>query len=263
MSDVEGSASRLVLERVLASTPAFIPYLMAGDPDLPTTRQFVEVVARAGASAIELGVPYSDPLADGPTIAAAGQRALANGVTLREVLELVRSVAKNVPPILLFTYYNPLLQHGLERFARDAAEAGVSGAIVPDLTLEEVEPLRRLLIGQGLVMPLLVAPTTPPSRATEIAEKASGFVYVVSRLGVTGANKAPNVEPIRGRIAQLRKATELPLAVGFGISTAEHVRAVREIVDAVIVGSALIDAYAGASGAEAVRRVEALARSLR
>lgn len=234
---------------------AFIPYLMAGDPDLETTAQMIEAVGDAGAHAIELGIPYGDPLADGPTIAAAAVRALAKGVAIIDVLDLVAGARKrNGPPIVLFTYFNPVYQYGIERFARDAAQAGAGGVIVPDIALEEGQELREALAGHGLQMPLLVAPSTPRNRAARIAQASSGFVYVVSRLGVTGAGAAPNFEPLRGQIAMLREVTDKPLAVGFGISKREHVREVREIVDGVIVGSALIDAYGGSCGTQAALR---------
>ncbi len=248
-------------ESILRRRPAFIPYLMAGDPDLETTQTLIEALAAQSAAAIELGVPYGDPLADGPTIAAAGQRALANGVALRDVLVLTKRVSANIP-IVLFTYFNPVFRYGIEAFARDAAQAGAAGVIVPDLTLEEIEPLREQLAEHDLAMPLLVAPSTPAERAARIAERSSGFVYLVSRLGVTGANKAPNVEPLRTQIAQLRATTQLPLAAGFGISTRAHVEAVAPLVDAVIVGSALIDAYAGTLGEEAKSRVERATRAM-
>ncbi len=235
---------------------------MAGDPDLETTEAMVRALAIAGAAAVELGVPYGDPLADGPTIAAAGQRALANGVTLRDVLTLAGRLGREIP-VVLFTYFNPVYRHGIEAFARDAAAAGAAGAIVPDLSLEEIDPLCEALARNGLAMPLLVAPTTTRERAVRIAERASGFIYVVSRLGVTGAGSAPDAEPLRKQITMLRDVTTKALAVGFGISTADQVRAIAPLVDGFIVGSALIDAYAGARGKEAVERVERLSASLR
>ncbi len=241
--------------------PAFIPYLMAGDPDLETTEAMVRALAAAGAAAVEVGVPYGDPLADGPTIAAAGQRALANGVTLRDVLALVARVSAEIP-VVVFTYFNPVYRYGVDAFARSAAGAGAAGAIVPDLSLEEIDPLWEALSRHGLAMPLLVAPTTTRERAARIVERATGFVYVVSRLGVTGTGNAPDAEPLRKQIAMLREVTTKLLAVGFGISTAAHVRAVAPLVDGFIVGSALIDAYAGTSGEEASARVEAFARKL-
>ena len=242
---------------------AFIPYIMAGDPDLATTARIIDAVRDAGADAIELGIPYGDPLADGPTIAAAGMRALANGAGIGGVLQLVReATARNAPPIVLFTYFNPVYQYGIERFAADAASAGAAGVIVPDIALEEGQPLREALRERGLEMPLLVAPSTPPERAARIAEASTGFVYVVSRLGVTGAGDAPDFSPLRRQIQMLRDLTDKPLAVGFGISRPEHVREVRDAVDGVIVGSALIDAYAGASGDEAALRAGAFVRTL-
>ena len=242
---------------------AFIPYLMAGDPDIETTARIMQAVASAGADAIELGIPYGDPLADGPTIAAAGVRALKNGVGIHEVLQLVKeAVSRNASRIILFTYFNPVYQYGIERFARDAAQAGAAGVIVPDIALEEGRELREALSAHGLQMPLLVAPSTPRDRAKRIAQASSGFVYVVSRLGVTGAGSEPDFAPLRKQIEMLRSVTGKPLAVGFGISKPEHVHEVRDIVDGVIVGSALIDAYAGAHGEEAARRADELCRAL-
>ena len=242
---------------------AFIPYIMAGDPDLESTARIIDAVRDAGADAIELGIPYGDPLADGPTIAAAGIRALSHGVGIGHVLQLVReAVSRHAPPIVLFTYFNPVYQYGIERFAKDAADAGAAGVIVPDIALEEGQALREALADRGLRMPLLVAPSTPRDRAQRIAEESTGFVYVVSRLGVTGAGAAPDFSPLRKQIAMLREVTDKPLAVGFGISRPEHVREVGGLVDGIIVGSALIDAYAGSSGAEAARRAGEFARTL-
>jgi tryptophan synthase alpha chain len=243
---------------------AVIPYVMAGDPDLETTALVIDALRDAGADAIELGIPYGDPLADGPTIAAAGVRALRNGVAIADVLTLVKdATARKAPPIVLFTYFNPVYQYGIERFAKDAAEAGAAGAIVPDVALEEAQPLREALRCAGLAMPLLVAPSTSRQRAARIAGESTGFVYVVSRLGVTGAGAAPDFTPLRAQIATLRELTDKPLAVGFGISNAQHVREVREVVDGVIVGSAVIDAYAGTRGADAAARVKEFLEQLR
>lgn len=253
-----------MLEKIFKSGRcAFIPYIMAGDPDLATTAGIIDAVRDAGADAIELGIPYGDPLADGPTIAAAGIRALAGGTGIAGVLQLVREArARNAPPIVLFTYFNPVYQYGIERFAADAASAGAAGVIVPDIALEEGQPLRDALRERGLQMPLLVAPSTPPERAERIAQASSGFVYVVSRLGVTGAGAAPDFSPLRKQVQMLRDLTEKPLAVGFGISRPEHVREVRDLVDGVIVGSALIDAYAGANGKVAAQRAGSFVRRL-
>lgn len=234
---------------------AFVPYIMAGDPDLATTEAVVDALTAAGADLIELGIPYSDPLADGPTIAAAGARALANQTRPSDVLEYVRRRAGDSAPLLLFTYFNPIYQYGIERFAHDAAEAGASGAIVPDLSLEESGELRDALQARGLEMPLLVAPSTTDDRAAQIARAATGFVYVVSRLGVTGAGKTPDFAPLRRQLSMLRETTKQPLAVGFGLSREDEIRQIAGFTDGVIVGSALIDAYAGTAGAQAARAV--------
>jgi tryptophan synthase alpha chain len=240
---------------------AFIPYVMAGDPDLETTESILRALGEAGADVIELGVPYSDPLADGPTIAAAGARALGNGTRLCDVLQLAQRCAANVP-LLLFTYFNPVYQFGIGRLAEAAAAAGVAGAIVPDCALEESLDLRLALQRHGLEMPLLVAPSTKRERAARIAEASSGFIYVVSRLGVTGAAKTPNFAPLRAQLAMLRDLTEKPLAVGFGLGRPEDVREVASMTDGVVVGSALIDSYAGTRGDDAVRRVESFVAPL-
>lgn len=242
---------------------AFVPYVMAGDPDMETTERIVAALTACGAAAIELGVPYSDALADGPSIAAAGTRALAQGVTLAAVLASVaRMRAAGSAPIVLFSYYNPVDRYGYARFARDAAAAGASGAILPDLALEESDAVRDALRANGLSMPLLIAPTTPLERCARIAAAATGFVYVVARMGVTGASDGFGADRLRARMQALRALTDLPLALGFGISQPEQVRVAAEIADAVIVGSALIDAYAGCSGEQAVRRVVTRAQPL-
>jgi len=215
-----------VFERARAAGRiAFIPYVMAGDPDLATTRAILVALGEAGADAIELGIPYGDPLADGPTVAAAGQRSLTAGTRLAAVLELIGRTAAALPPIVLFTYYNPIDRYGVERFADAAADAGAAGAIVPDVALEESAPLREALLARGLAMPLLVAPSTPRERAARIAQ------------------------------AMLREITAKPLAVGFGIGGAADVAPIAPLADGVVVGSALIDAYAGSSGDEAAQRV--------
>jgi tryptophan synthase alpha chain len=232
---------------------AFIPYVMAGDPDLLTTEAMIAALSEAGADLIELGIPYSDPLADGPTIASAGARALANETRLTDVIELVRRREGDCAPLLLFTYFNPVYQFGIERFAREVADAGAAGAIVPDCALEESEALRTALLARGMEMPLLVAPSTTRERAQLISEAATGFVYVVSRLGVTGAGKTPIFGPLRVQLAMLRELTDKPLAVGFGLSDPAEIREIAPFTDGVVVGSALIDSYAGFAGEEAAR----------
>lgn len=257
------------LEEVFARTKSrrravFVAYIMAGDPDLDTTRSLLDGLNAAGADLIELGIPYGDPLADGPTIAAAAHRALANGTRLRQVFELVRQyrAAGDRAPIVLFSYFNPIFRYGIERFARESADAGASGLVVPDLALEETAELRASAAVHDLQIPLLVAPSTPSSRAAQIADAAGGFIYVVSRLGVTGAGEAPNVEHVRRQVAMLRELTTKPLAVGFGVRRPEDVREVASFADGVIVGSALIDAYRGATGVEAARSVGAFVEPL-
>lgn len=238
-----------------AHRAAVIPYVMAGDPDLDTSLAILTALTKAGADAIELGVPYGDPLADGPTIAAAGQRALNRGTRLSDVFELVRKHKANAgAPIVVFTYFNPVYQYGIDAFAREAADAGASAVIVPDIPLEEGAELSRKLLEEGLDMPLLVAPSTSRERAARIAEQSTGFIYVVSRLGVTGAGMQSSKDALRAQISMLRGMTEKPLAVGFGISGAQDVRDVAPLADGVIVGSALIDAYASGAAHEAAQR---------
>ncbi len=243
---------------------ALIAYIMAGDPDAQTTSEVIDALSAAGVDLIELGIPYGDPLADGPTIAAAAQRALDGGMRMTQAIEIARDArARGSAPILLFTYINPVDRYGIERFADDAAAAGVAGVLVPDVPLEELASFAAPLRAHGIAVPLMVAPTTPPARAARIAASASGFIYVVARLGVTGARREPDIEGIAATIGTLRTHTALPLAVGFGISSAAHVAAIGAVADGVIVGSALIDAAAGLRGSDAARAAGAYALSLR
>jgi tryptophan synthase alpha chain len=243
---------------------ALIAYIVAGDPDRDTTLAVIDALTAAGVDLIELGIPYGDPLADGPTIAAAAQRALHGGMRFGDSLDIVaRARERGAAPLLFFTYVNPVDRFGAERFAREARAAGAVGAIVPDVPLEELDAFAPPLRAAGLALPLLIAPTTPEARAARIAAASSGFVYLVSRLGVTGARREPDVAWAAAAVARLRAATPLPLAVGFGISTAAQVAAVGAVADGVIVGSALIDAYAGTTGAEAARKAGSYAASLR
>jgi len=243
---------------------ALIAYVVAGDPDRRTSLAVLDALTRAGVDAIELGIPYGDPLADGPTIAAAAGRALRAGMTFAGAVDLAREArARRSAPIVFFTYLNPVDRYGAARFARAARDAGAAGAIVPDVPLEELEAFVPPLRDAGLAIPLLVAPTTPDARAARIAAASSGFVYLVSRLGVTGARREPDVAWVAGAVERLHGSTRLPVAVGFGVSTPAHVAAVGAVADGVVVGSALIDAYAGATGAAAVRGAETFAASLR
>jgi tryptophan synthase alpha chain len=242
---------------------ALIAYVVAGDPDLATTERVVAALSEAGVDCIELGIPYGDPLADGPTIARAAQRALAAGTTMRDVFALVTRATRNdSAPIVYFTYANPVDRFGNERFADAAAASGAAGALVPDVPLEETAGLSAGLRERDLVLPLLVAPTTPADRARKICEASSGFVYAVSRVGVTGAKRRPDMSATAERVAALRATTDLPIAVGFGIATAEDVSAVATFADGAIVGSALIDAIGGAAGETAARRAADFVRSI-
>jgi tryptophan synthase alpha chain len=243
---------------------ALIMYLVAGDPDRETTALVIDAISKAGADLIELGIPYGDPLADGPTIAAAAHRALEAGTSIDDALAIVRDAhARGAAPTLFFTYVNPISQYGPAAFARAARAAGAVGAIVPDVPLEEIDEFAPAFRSEGLGLPLLVAPTTPAARAAEIARQSDGFVYVVSRLGVTGARREPDLAWIRGAVERLRGASDKPLAVGFGISTPEHARAIGAFADGVIVGSALIDVIAGKRGSEAAAAAGAYVASLR
>ncbi|MBF2098342.1 MAG: tryptophan synthase subunit alpha [Gloeomargaritaceae cyanobacterium C42_A2020_066] len=225
----------------LGSRCALIPFITAGDPDLETTAQALYRLDQQGADLIELGVPYSDPLADGPVIQAAATRALGRGVTLDAVLELVQTVSPHLQaPIILFTYYNPILNRGIPQFLRQVAQAGATGLVVPDLPLEEAESLLRPAADQGVELTLLVAPTSPAERIQRIVAQSQGFVYLVSVTGVTGARTQ-----VAGRVAdllhQMRQMTTKPIGVGFGISQPEQARQVRDWgADAVIVGSAFV-----------------------
>ena len=218
----------------------FIPFITAGDPDLETTEQILIELAQAGATLIELGVPFSDPMADGPVIQRASERALKNSFSLEDLLDMVaRSRAQIDTPIILFSYFNPLLQFGVKRLAKTAREAGVDGVLVTDLTPEESGEIEAELRANDLDMIFLVAPTSTDERLRLVAEHASGFVYAVSRAGVTGTRESVSAEAEK-LVTRMRKFTSLPIAVGFGISTVEQVRDVHRYADAVVVGSAIV-----------------------
>jgi tryptophan synthase alpha chain len=217
-----------------------IPYLMAGYPDQAGSIEQGLSYAAAGAAAIEVGIPFSDPLADGPVVQRAGQTALANGTTVRTALEVAAAVAEGGAPVVLMTYVNPILAYDERRFAADAAAAGVAGVILPDLPAEESEPVAGWLRSAGLDVVFLVAPTSPDSRIAGIAERSTGFVYCVTLKGVTGGRAVlePGLEQL---LARVRSVTELPIAAGFGISRPEHIRSLRGHADAAVVGSALLE----------------------
>jgi tryptophan synthase alpha chain len=231
---------------------ALMPYLMGGYPSIAASVECGLSAADAGADLIELGVPFSDPLADGPVIHAAGTEALRSGVHVHDVLDVAREISSQVP-VVLMVYANPVLKRGPERFAEEAAAAGAAGLIVPDLPFDEAGAVRDACDAAGLALVPLVAPTTTPERLAEIGRGARGFVYTVSLSGTTGERDALAPE-LADTVARVRAASEVPVAVGFGISTAEHARHVGAIADGVIVGSRIVRA-AGEGGAEAVGAV--------
>jgi tryptophan synthase alpha chain len=245
-----------------------VAYITAGDPTLHATCDYALALAEAGADVIELGVPFSDPLADGPTIQRASERALKSGTTLAGVLALVRQIRQSSQvPLVLFSYFNPILQMGLERFAAAAAEAGADGVLVTDLTPEESAEYRRILQAHHLDTIFLAAPTSTDERLVKIAACSSGFLYVISRTGVTGAKDAlPDDLPALLRRA--RSFTQLPIAVGFGISLPGHVSVLGGLADAAVVGSALVSEIEKAASPEAAAtalraRVRALKEAAR
>ena len=219
----------------------FVPFIVAGDPNLETTKQIILELARQNASVIELGVPFSDPVADGVTIQASAERALLNPISVAAILKAVAEVRaeKCETPIILFSYFNPILQFGLEKFAEKAKESGVDGILITDLVPEEAEEFRAILAAQNLALIMLAAPTSSDERLEKICQKASGFVYAVSRAGVTGARSETSSDA-ENLVSRLRKYTDLPIAVGFGISTAAQITETWTYADAAVVGSAIV-----------------------
>ena len=244
--------------------PALVSYLTAGDPDAETSRRLLHGLPKAGVDIIELGMPFSDPMADGPAIQKAALRALNNGQTQAKTLEMVRRFREedSTTPIVLMGYYNPIYCYGVERFLTDAAKAGVDGLIVVDLPPEHDEELCQPAAQHGIDFIRLATPTTDAKRLPKVLANASGFIYYVSVAGVTGGS-APTPERLEGAVAGLRKHTELPIAVGFGIRTAEQAAAIGRYSDAVVVGSALVDCIENANTPdEAVERVHGLVSEL-
>jgi tryptophan synthase alpha chain len=241
-----------------------VAYVTAGDPGIGATRQIVLAMAEAGADVIELGVPFSDPLADGPVIQRASERALAAGTTLAGIFDLVRDVRQTSDvPLVLFSYFNPVLQFGVERFAEAAAAAGADGVLITDLPPEESAGYRAAVRARGLDTIFLAAPTTNEERFRKIAEATSGFLYVVSRTGVTGTREELDQE-LPALLRRARGATSLPLAVGFGISLPGHVSLLGGLADAAVVGSALVLEIERANSAqEAADSVAARVRLLK
>ena len=238
---------------------ALAPFVTAGDPDMETSLAVLESLDRAGASLVELGVPYSDPIADGPVIQSSYTRALAAGFTLERLFELSRAATQRVRmPILAMASYSLIFRRGIDRFVGDAQAAGLAGFVVPDLPLEESDQLDAACRQAGLALVRLVTPTTPPERAEAIARRSTGFLYCVSVAGVTGARTELPAGLIE-RVEWLRTKTDVPILVGFGISSPEQVRAVARVADGVIVGSALVRHLADAASKprdEMIRGVE-------
>jgi tryptophan synthase alpha chain len=241
----------------------FIPFITAGDPDLETTYELLIELADAGASLIELGVPFSDPVADGPVIQRASERALRHGFGIEEILNLVSRARETLDvPIVLFSYFNPLLQFGLERLSLEASRASVDGLLVTDLVPEEALEFSSMLRARNLDMIFLVAPTSTDERLRMVASRATGFIYAVSRAGVTGA-RAEMSSDAETLVSRVRRFSNLPIAVGFGISNAAQVRDVWRYADAAVVGSAIVAEIDRLSGAEGLaKRTGEFARAL-
>ncbi|MCX7846561.1 MAG: tryptophan synthase subunit alpha [bacterium] len=240
-----------------------IPYITAGDPPLPRTHQLVLALERAGADLIELGIPFSDPLADGKTNQEAAERALRNGVTLHDVLTLVHNLRRFTQvPIVFFTYLNPVFRYGFARFADAAAEAGVDGVLTLDMPPEEAAPLKQELDRAGVHTIFLAAPTSSDERLRSIATVASGFIYYVCRTGVTG--ERDTVPPdLPDQVARIRRVSPLPVAVGFGVAGPAHVAAIAKYADAVVVGSAIVRRIAeGGDSDMMVHTVESFVQQL-
>jgi tryptophan synthase alpha chain len=244
--------------------PGLVTYTTAGDPDLPRSAEILKALDRAGADVLEVGVPFSDPVADGPVIQRATERALAAGGSLRTSLSLVERVRQDISaPIVIFSYANPLMRMGVETFARRAAAAGVDGVLALDLPIEEAGEFREALASEGLDTIFLLSPTTTDARIRKAAELGSGFLYGISRLGVTGARDqvAAGAEAL---VRRIRMLTDLPIALGFGISRPEHVAEVAAYADAAVVGSALVALIAETGDSpRLIDRVEDYVRSLK
>ncbi|HEX5285088.1 MAG TPA: tryptophan synthase subunit alpha [Bryocella sp.] len=244
--------------------PGLVIYLTAGDPDLATTREMAIAAIDAGADVIELGVPFSDPLADGPVIQRASERAVARGTRLADVLSICREIRDARPQagIILFSYLNPVIRMGLAEFAKAAKQAGADGVLLTDMIVEEAAEYLEAMRENDLAPVFLAAPTSPDERLKAIAQHSKGFVYAISRVGITGTQTelAADAETL---VRRLKQFTDLPIALGFGISNAEHVRAVANFADAAVVGSAIVGLVEKTPAAEAPKTVGDFVRSLR
>ncbi len=243
---------------------ALVAYITAGYPNLETTRMLIPALERAGVDILEVGVPFSDPTADGPVIQAASQAALKNGTTLSRVLEMIEDLRGSVKiPLVLFSYYNPIFSMGTETFARRAAAAGVDGVLVVDLPAEESAELRRETDPAGVEFISLVAPTTGAERVRKVVKAATGFIYYISVTGVTGT-RGPEMEETRANVEAIRSLTKLPVVVGFGVSTPGQAREIGGLADGVVVGSAFVKLIGEkADGPDGIGAVEAYAASLK
>ncbi|KAK4281223.1 hypothetical protein QN277_012745 [Acacia crassicarpa] len=244
---------------------AFIPYITAGDPDLSTTAEALKVLDSCGSDIIELGVPYSDPLADGPVIQAAATRSLARGTNFDAIMSMLKEVVPQMScPIALFTYYNPILKRGIDRFMSTVSSVGVHGLVVPDVPLEETTALRIEAKKNGIELVLLTTPTTPTNRMKAIVEASEGFVYLVSSVGVTGT-RASVSDKVQALLCEIKEATTKPVAVGFGVSKPEHAKLIAGWgADGVIVGSALVKLLGEAkSPQEGLKELENFTKSLK
>jgi tryptophan synthase alpha chain len=228
---------------IAPGSPSLVAYVTVGDPSLAQSETIITALIDAGADVIELGVPFSDPVADGPVIQRASERALQNGVTLADVLALASRIRKARPSakLIVFSYLNPILRFGIERFASQAKACGVDGVLITDLTPEEADQYRKILRSEHLHTIFLAAPTSSDARLKRIAECSTGFIYAVSRTGVTGTDRAADIEgEVKKLVTRIRKFSKLPVAVGFGISNAQQFRAVTNLADAAVVGSAIV-----------------------
>jgi tryptophan synthase alpha chain len=243
--------------------PGLVIYFTAGDPDLATTREMALAAIDNGADVIELGVPFSDPLADGPVIQRASERAVAKRTRLSDVLVICKEIRAARPEtgIILFSYLNPVLRMGLETFAKAAKNAGADGVLLTDMIVEEADEYLRLMHEHELAPVFLAAPTSPDARLKAIAENSRGFVYAISRVGITGTQTELAADA-KGLVERIRKFTKLPIALGFGVSTPEHVRAVGEFADAAVVGSAIVGLIEKTPAADAAKAVGEFVRSL-
>ena len=247
-----------------AGQPGLVAYLTVGDPDLPTTRDIALAAIDAGADVIELGVPFSDPLADGPVIQRASERSLRHGTTLADVLAVAAELRSARPQagLVIFSYFNPILRYGLERFCAAAEQAGVDGVLVTDMIVEEAADYLERLDRHHLAPIFLAAPTSPDERLERIAAASRGFVYAISRTGITGTQQSLAADA-KGLVSRLRRYTDLPIAVGFGISNAEHFATVGEFADAAVIGSALVQIIENSALQEAPSSIARFIKGLR